>query len=120
MLGVFIAEICVVMRDQSSYVSLTKISKEIFFEKKRAHGVLMASAVCEAFNGSTNRITVRDEITSVGKDLLQKTKDIQNSLDIKYVWMGRDGKVLIKRHDGAKVEQISSQKDLESISKASQ
>lgn len=93
--------------------------KEALFEKKRAHGVLMASAVCEAFNGSTNRITVRDEITSFGKDLLQKTKDVQDSLNIKYVWMGRDGKVLIKRHDGAKVEQISTQKDLESISKSS-
>lgn len=95
-------------------------TKEAFFEKKRAHGVLLASAVCEAFIGSTNRITVRDEITSFGKDLLQKTKDLQNSLDLKYVWMGRDGKILVKRHDGAKVEKISSQKDLESLSKASQ
>lgn len=94
--------------------------KESFFEKKRAYGVLMASAVCEAFNGSMNRITVRDEVTSFGKDLLQKTKEMQESLGAKYVWMGRDGKVLVKRHDGGKVEQISSLKDLETISKSSQ
>lgn len=93
--------------------------KENFFECKRKHGVLMASEISEIFAGFSKRIIIRDEMTPYGRELLRKALEYQTSLDFKYVWPGRDGKVLVKRHDGGKVEQITSKEQLISLLKTS-
>lgn len=91
--------------------------KEDFFEQKRKHGVLEASVISEAFSGSSNRVSVRDEITAFGRDLLRHAKEVQSALGVKYVWPGRNGKVLIRRQDGGKVEQIGSKEELKLFSR---
>lgn len=91
--------------------------KENLFECKRTHGVLMASSICSAFNTSTNKIAIRDEMTTFGKQLLERAKEVQVQLGFKYVWFGRNGKVLLRRQDGAKVEEISSMKQLYALTK---
>lgn len=93
--------------------------KQDFFDHKRKHGVLEASIVSEAFKGSTNRVSVRDEMTAFGRELLRYTKEVQLSLGFKYVWPGRNGKVLIRRQDGGKVEQIGTKQDLKLLTSTS-
>ena len=89
--------------------------KEQLFQRKRSHGVVLASSICEALNGSPKTITIRDEMTSYGRELLQQAKSLQESLKIKYVWPGRGGKILLKRQDEAKIEQISSKLQLSGL-----
>lgn len=86
--------------------------KEELFLRKRAYGVILVSSFGAAFKGSTRTVTIRDELTAYGRELLQRTKNLQETLKIKYVWPGRGGKILIKRQDGSKVEQISSKLQL--------
>lgn len=95
----------------------TENDKEKLFEKKRNHGVLLASAVANVFAGSTSRVTIRDEMTAFGRQLLQEVKEMQSFLNLKYVWPGRDGKVLIRRQEGSKVEQVSCKSQLQLLSK---
>lgn len=96
----------------------SETTKEHFFERKRQHGVLLASSVLESFAGMTNRITIRDEMTAFGRDLLREAKKLQESHDIKYVWLGRNGVVLLKRSDGAKIHHVESKEQLENIIRA--
>lgn len=91
--------------------------KEQFIARKLAHGNLLVSAVCENYANCLKRIIVRDEMTSYGKELLSCVKDLQTELDIKYVWPGRGGKVLIRRFDGGKVEQIGDKQQASTLSK---
>lgn len=93
----------------------TEVAKEQFFERKRQYGVLLVSAVLDGCSGMTNRITIRDEMTTFGRDLLREAKKLQEPYDIKYVWLGRNGAVLMKRSDGAKIHRVESKQELESI-----
>lgn len=74
--------------------------------------MILVSSFGAAFKGSTRTVTIRDELTAYGRELLQQTKNLQETLKIKYVWPGRGGKILMKRQDGSKVEQISSKLQL--------
>lgn len=89
--------------------------KEELFQRKRSYGVLLASKISDAFNGSKRTVTVRDEMTAYGRELLRIAKDLQERLNIKYVWPGRGGKILLKRHDGGKIEQIGSKQQLHQL-----
>lgn len=93
--------------------------KEKLFEMKRSHGPLNASKLGDSLNGSTNRVVIRDELTSYGKELYRETKDLQSSMGFKYVWPGRNGKILIRRRDGAKIEEIGNKKQVEDIKRSS-
>lgn len=95
----------------------TEAIKEEFFQRKRQHGVLLASTVSESFARMANKITVRDEMTAFGRELLLEAKKLQDPYDIKYVWLGRNGVVLLKRSDGAKIHQVTSKQQLDEIMK---
>ncbi|XP_055604898.1 uncharacterized protein LOC129753124 [Uranotaenia lowii] len=110
------------MREKSSTRSApilavfkSETRKEEFFEKKRALGVLKASEVGDLFKRSSQTISIRDEMTSYGKSLLKEARKVQEELNFKYVWPGRDGKILIKRSDGSRIEKVSSKLDLQSV-----
>lgn len=92
--------------------------KEQLFECKRKHGALEASTIDEVFAGFKAKVIIRDELTNFGKDLLQEAKGLQPTLDIKYVWPGRDGKVLIRRQDGSKVEQVGNKSQLKTLARS--
>lgn len=95
----------------------TEKVKEEFFQLKRQHGVLLASAISDSFAKMTNKITIRDEMTAFGRDLLQEAKKLQEPYDIKYVWLGRNGVVLLKRSEGAKIHHVESKLQLETVMK---
>lgn len=98
----------------------TNSTKEALFDHKRKHGVLLASTIGESFAASTKRITIRDELTAFGRELLQEAKNLQSDLGIKYIWPGRNGSILLRRYDGAKVEIIRKKLELKGLSKTSQ
>lgn len=93
--------------------------KEKLFEMKRAHGPLELSKLSDSFRGSTSRVVIRDELTAFGRALYQEAKELQSSMGYKYVWPGRNGKILIKRQDGGKIEEISCRKQIEDLKKNS-
>lgn len=95
----------------------TENCKVQLIEHKRVHGVLLASSINASLVGSMKRVTIRDELTSFGRELLREAKEVQELLDIKYIWPGRDGKVMLKRHDAAKVEFVCSKQQLHALTK---
>lgn len=100
-----------------SFCSAT--TKEKLFEMKRAYGPLELSKLSDSFRGSTHRVVIRDELTSFGRTLYQQAKELQSSMGFKYVWPGRNGKILIKRQDGGKIEEIGCKKQIEDLKKTS-
>lgn len=90
----------------------TEQIKEKFLEHKRSRGILPAGTVCGSSVGPTARIVVRDELTDFGRELYNAAKEFQTSAGYKYVWPGRNGKILLRRQDGAKVEEVSSKQQL--------
>lgn len=93
--------------------------KETLFEMKRSYGPLEASKMCDKFHGSSNRVVIRDELTTFGRELYREVKELQSSMGFKYVWPGRNGKILIKRQDGSKVEEIDCIRQVEDMKKTS-
>lgn len=93
--------------------------KEKLFELKRAYGPLELSKLGDSFRGFSTRVVIRDELTAFGRELYQEAKELQSSMGYKYVWPGRNGKILIKRQDGGKIEEIGSKKQIEDLKKMS-
>lgn len=87
-------------------------SKELFFNTKRAAGQLSASSLGAAYAGSKGRVIIRDELTQHGLTLLRETRDVQEQLDLKYVWPGRDGVILVKKTQDSKIEKIRNRGDI--------
>lgn len=89
--------------------------KETVFTKKKIHGQLLVSALGEEFAGMTGKIMIRDEMTQHGLSLLRETKDVQESLNLQYVWPGRNGAILVKKSQASKLEIIRSRKDIQDL-----
>lgn len=50
-------------------------------------------------------LTIRDTfLTSYGINLLRKVRDLLESLETKFIWSGRDGVILIRESENAKIE----------------
>lgn len=86
-------------------------TKENLIESKRRYGALVASTVSNKFKGSS-RIIVRDELTVNARNLLREARNMQEELNVKYVWPGRHGKILLRKCDGAKVQEVCSKSQL--------
>lgn len=89
--------------------------KEELFARKKLHGLLLSSAVLSSSTESVasgNRIIIRDELTSFGLKLLKHVRTVQEEADLKFVWPGRDGVILAKATDSAKVTTIRSTQDV--------
>lgn len=94
-----------------------KSVKELFFAKKRAHGQLLSSSIDQSllWNGKPTYVAIRDELTPFSLELLQEVREWQKKLNLKYVWAGRDGVILIKRKEDSKPELIRNRNDLSSF-----
>lgn len=90
--------------------------KESLFTKKKLHGLLQSSALDPSgtSTGGT-RIIVRDEMTSFGMNLLKEARSVKDKVDLKHVWAGRNGVVLVKRTDNSKVEKIRNLLDIQEL-----
>ncbi|XP_055591278.1 uncharacterized protein LOC129743318 [Uranotaenia lowii] len=92
--------------------------KEDLFERKKAHGQLLLSAI--GFESTIARkIILRDDLTSYGINLLKTAREKQAEADFKYIWPGRNGVILAKKTDGAKIEVVRCQNDLSKLDRPS-
>lgn len=89
--------------------------KEMVFECKRTHGVLKASQLGSKFTTVSDRIVLRDELTTYGINLLREVRDLQEALGIKFVWPGRDGVILLRRTENAKIERVRDKNDIRKL-----
>lgn len=90
------------------------VYKDMVVLKKQEFGPLQPSSINDTFPNNSN-ITIRDELTPLMMGLLKEMRDLQSILNIKYVWTGRGGVILVKQNDGATVEKITNRNDLNRI-----
>lgn len=88
--------------------------KELLMSRKKTLGKIMSSSIGEAFlvNGQPTNVTLRDELTPLSMELLRKMREHQEMLKIKFVWPGRGGGILVKKHENSKPELIKTREDL--------
>lgn len=91
--------------------------KDYVLDKKREFGQLKSTMVEKSLllNGNACNVAIREEMTPLGLELLKEMRDKQNSLNIKFVWPGRGGAVLVKKNDDSTTEKISSRDDLNKL-----
>lgn len=91
-----------------------KAVKESFFSKKREFGRLLSSSIDQSMvlNGKPTNIAVRDELTPLSLELLHEMRNQQKKLNLKYVWAGRDGIILVKKDENSKPTIIRNRNDL--------
>lgn len=90
-------------------------TKEKLFDCKRTHGVLKAAQLGSNFASASGRIVLRDELTPYGINLLREVRDLQESLEIKFVWPGRDGVILMRRTENSKIERVRDKNDIRKL-----
>ena len=100
-------------------VFASESNKEQFFAKKKEAGQVQVSSLGGCYSGLSGRIMLRDEMTPHGLALLREAKDVQEQLDLKYVWPGRNGVILVKKTAKSKVEYIQNRNDLKKLNKLS-
>lgn len=88
--------------------------KELFFSKKKKYGELSLSSIDQSLvsNSALTNIYVRDELTPLSLELLQEMRKLQKKMNLKYVWAGRDGVILVKRNEKSVPEMIKNRNDL--------
>lgn len=94
-----------------------KKSKEKVLDRKKQFGKLLSTAIDEKFvvNGRALNVTLRDELSPLSLELLKELRESQELLNIKYVWTGRGGVVLVKKADDSKPELVKTRDDLSRI-----
>lgn len=95
-------------------VFCSKESKEEVLNKKKLFGKLLSTAIDEKLtvNGRATNITLRDELTPLSLELLKELRESQELLNVKYVWAGRGGVVLVKKDENSKPELVKNREDL--------
>lgn len=93
--------------------------KEKLFAKKKETGLLTVAMLGGCYADLPGRITIRDEMTPHGMAMLREVKDMQPQLDLKFVWPGRNGVILVKKAENSKLEYIRNRNDLQKLSKLS-
>lgn len=88
--------------------------KESFFSKKREFGKLLSSSIDQSMliNGRPTNIAVRDELTPLSLGILNELRNSQKKLNLKFVWAGRDGIILVKKDEHSKPIIIRDRNDL--------
>lgn len=88
--------------------------KDHVLDKKREFGQLKSTMIDKSLllNGNASNVAVREEMTPLGLDLLKEMRNNQKSLNIKFVWPGRGGVILVKKHDESATEKITNRDDL--------
>lgn len=86
--------------------------KEELLAKKRSWGPLLASTVDPLLSDGSRKVILRDELTPRGMELYKQVREIQDALNFKFVWPGRNGVVLAKKNEKSKIEFIRSRSDI--------
>lgn len=95
----------------------SKAVKESFLAKKRKYGMLSSAVIDQSMvlNGKPSNIAIRDELTSYSLKLLHEIRSFQKDMNLKYVWAGRDGAVLVKKDETSKPIIIKNRNDINKL-----
>lgn len=95
----------------------SKAGKESFLASKRRFGRLPSSEIVKSmlFNGKSTYVTIRDELTPLSLELLNEVRNMQAKMNLKYVWAGREGAVLVKKDESSRPTVIKNRNDLKSF-----
>lgn len=93
--------------------------KDHVFQMKKRCGKLLSSSIDPLLmkNGQPTTVNLRDELTPISLMLLKQARELQKSLNLKYVWSGRGGTVWMKKYEYSKPLAIRSRHDLENVEK---
>lgn len=88
--------------------------KEALFEKKKRRGKLLSTEIDSSllWNGRPTTVSIRDELSPLSSELFRELRDSQELLNIKYIWPGRHGVILIRKNDGDRPEIVKNREDL--------
>lgn len=95
----------------------SKAVKESFLTKKQKYGKLSSSAIDQSMvvNGKPTNIVIRDELTPFSLELLHEMRSVQKNLNLKYVWAGRDGVILVKKEETSKLIIVKNRNDIKKL-----
>lgn len=91
--------------------------KELLLAKKKMLGKLSSTTVNDRLllNGRPTNITIRDELPPLSLEMLRELRGSQERLNIKFIWTGRGGTILLKRDEHAQLEIIKNRSDVNRI-----
>lgn len=94
-----------------------KKSKDFVFARKKESGTIISTMIDPKLisNEKSSYITIRDELTPLSTDLLNELRKVQERLNLKYVWAGRGGVILVKKDANAKTSEIRNRLDLNKL-----
>lgn len=94
-----------------------KESKEVVFNKKKQYGNLMSTVIDSklAVNGKATTVTLRDELSPLSLELLKELRESKELLNVKYIWAGRGGTILVKKDENSKPELVKNREDLSRV-----
>ena len=88
--------------------------KNDFMDKKIEYGVLTSTEINPKmlFKGKSTKISIREEMTPYLMELQKEMNSVREKLQIKYIWPGRNGVILVKKSDDGKIHKIKSRLDV--------
>lgn len=91
--------------------------KEMLMDRKKSYGTLNVSAIQipKLPTGTQGRIVIRDDLSPLSLRLLQEIRGLQADLDLRYVWPGRNGAIMVRKTEKSKAIQIQSRHDLQKL-----
>ena len=92
----------------------SKTVRDNWLHKFRAKKVLLASVIKPTFPNS--HVYLNEQLTMNNRKLLYETKQFAKTNGIRFVWI-RDGRILTKENETARVKQIKCLEDLQNIKK---
>ncbi len=93
-------------------------TKTLLVEKFRQRKDVMLGDVLEQSSDVTahqnTKVSVRDDLTKLQRDIFIRSKNAQNELNLKFAWM-KNGEVFVRKTENSKVHKISNRYDIEKI-----
>lgn len=99
----------------------TRRGKETLMAHKKTRGQFNVSSIngIDWTSGTGNKVTIRDELSPLSLRLFHELKSLQSSLNLRFVWPGKDGAIMIKRNEKSKATAIYSRHEIEQLVRSS-
>lgn len=91
--------------------------KESLLEHKTSFGKLNIDALqgVPVSKGKASKVVIRDDLSPLSMRMLQELKQLQNTLNLRYIWPGRHGAIMVRRTDRSKAIPIQSRQDIQKL-----
>lgn len=92
-------------------------AKESLLDHKSSFGKLDVATLQGVLGpkGTTGKVVIRDDLSPLSMRIFQELKQLQNSLELRYIWPGRHGAIMVRRTDRSKAIPIQSRQDIQKL-----